>query len=173
MTSTCSICNGPFPAGRRATAPDGRPAHAICLGRDHGRDHGRRSDIPRAMTTERRHLTRELLASQAALLDDEDYAALDERPRTWGECADKTGPCPWVSCRHHLAIDVNPYTGSIKLNHPDIEPEDLEEPCALRIAAGGPLHLEQVGRALNITRERTRQLEQIGLRQLRRKAERL
>ncbi len=28
------------------------------------------------------------------------------RPRTRAECRDEARPCPWVSCRHHLAIDI-------------------------------------------------------------------
>lgn len=28
------------------------------------------------------------------------------RPRTRGECLGGYRPCPWVSCRHHLGVDV-------------------------------------------------------------------
>jgi len=123
----------------------------------------------RSLTVETRHLTRELLVSQAALLEPEDYAALADRPRTWGECAGDAGPCPWVSCRHHLYLDVSKI-GSIKLNFPDLQPEDMENPCALRLAAAGPQHLEEVGVRLNLTRERVRQIEGIALRKLSRRA---
>ncbi len=29
------------------------------------------------------------------------------RPKTRGECASGPRPCPWVSCRHHLYLDVD------------------------------------------------------------------
>lgn len=28
------------------------------------------------------------------------------RPRTLGECREEARPCPWVGCRHHLALEV-------------------------------------------------------------------
>lgn len=114
---------------------------------------------PRSSSTPTKHLTRELLASHAAFLEPEDFAALADRPKTWGECCESTGPCAFVSCKHHLYLDINPVTGSIKINYPDLEPEELEHPCALRIAATGGVTLEEVGVRLNLTRERVRQVE--------------
>ncbi len=118
-----------------------------------------------------KHLTRAFLDSQAALLDPDSIAALDERPRTWGDCREATGPCPWVGCRYNLYLDVNPDTGSIKLNFPDLEPGQLEQSCALRLAARGPLVLENIHRLLNVTRERVRQIEISALMQVRRGTE--
>ncbi len=34
------------------------------------------------------------------------------RPRTRAECIDGPRPCPWVSCRHHLALDVHEVEGT-------------------------------------------------------------
>ena len=34
-------------------------------------------------------------------------------------CQQDHRPCPWVACKHHLYLDVNPETGSIKMNFPD------------------------------------------------------
>lgn len=82
-----------------------------------------------------------------------------ERPRTRGDCKDGPRPCPWVGCRHHLYIEVNPETGSLKLNFPDLEVDELEHSCALDEADRGPETLEIVGRLMNVTRERMRQLE--------------
>jgi hypothetical protein len=92
-----------------------------------------------------------------------------ERPRSRGDCqhgphADR--PCPFVSCKHHLFIDVNDRTGSIKLNFPDLEVWDLRETCALDIADRGGITLEEVGEIMNLTRERIRQLETRGLAKL-------
>lgn len=90
----------------------------------------------------------------------------DERPRTRADCADGPRPCPWVGCRHHLYIEVNPTTGTLKLVHPDKEPWELEETCSLDVAERGGLTLEDTGRLLNVTRERMRQIEGIGLARL-------
>jgi hypothetical protein len=68
-------------------------------------------------------------------------------------------PCPHVSCRHHLYLDVSPRTGAIKLNVPDLEVWDLPTSCALDVAENGATTLEDVGGILNLTRERIRQLE--------------
>jgi hypothetical protein len=82
-----------------------------------------------------------------------------ERPQTRADCKDGPRPCPWVSCVHHLYLDVNPTTGAIKLNHPRLEVWDMKETCSLDVADRGPVTLEEVGELMNITRERTRQIE--------------
>jgi len=64
-----------------------------------------------------------------------------------------------VSCKHSLYLDVNPETGSIKLNYPDLEPWEIEHSCVLDLAESGGLTLEGVGDLLNLTRERIRQVE--------------
>jgi hypothetical protein len=90
-----------------------------------------------------------------------------ERPRTRAECLQDARPCPWVSCQHHLYLDVNPETGSIKLNYPDLEPWELAETCSLDVADRGGMALEAVGEVMNLTRERIRQIEVRGLLKLR------
>ncbi len=42
---------------------------------------------------------------------------LPPRPSTRAECADAPRPCPWVSCRFNLALEVTA-AGSIRLNGP-------------------------------------------------------
>ncbi len=88
------------------------------------------------------------------------------RPKTRSECLRMERPCLFVSCKHHLYLDVNPETGSIKLNFPDKEVWELSETCALDVAARGGLTLEEVGEILNLTRERIRQVEATGLQKL-------
>jgi hypothetical protein len=92
-----------------------------------------------------------------------------ERPRLRGDCQHgphAERPCPFVSCKHHLYLDVNDRTGSIKLNFPELEVWDLPETCALDIADRGGITLEEVGEIMNLTRERIRQLETRGLAKL-------
>lgn len=86
-----------------------------------------------------------------------------------GEHAER--PCPFVSCKHHLYLDVNVKTGSIKLNFPDLEVWELPETCALDVADDGGKTLDDVGALTNLTRERIRQLETKGLEKLRKLAE--
>jgi hypothetical protein len=90
-----------------------------------------------------------------------------ERPRTRAECKNEARPCPWVACKHHLYLDINPETGSIKINFPDLEPWEMENTCALDVAEQGSKTLEEIGVITNLTRERIRQVEVRGLLKLR------
>ena len=76
-------------------------------------------------------------------------------------------PCPFVSCSHHLYLDVNPASGAIKLNFPHLEVWEMKETCALDVADRGGITLEEVGEILNLTRERIRQVEVRGLGKMR------
>ncbi len=91
----------------------------------------------------------------------------EPRPRTRGECIGGARPCPWVGCRHHLYLDLNPETGSIKLNYPEDQPWELEESCSLDVAERGEHNLEDIGARMNLTRERIRQIEIRALTELR------
>ena len=86
-----------------------------------------------------------------------------ERPAKRADCFGHQRPCPFVTCKHHLYLDVNPETGSIKLNFPDLEVWEMKETCALDVADRGGITLEEVGEILNLTRERIRQVEVRGL----------
>ena len=91
------------------------------------------------------------------------------RPKTRAECvqgANALRPCPFVSCVHHLFLDVNPRSGAIKINFPDLEVHELAETCALDVADRGGVTLDEVGAAMNLVRERIRQLETKGIAQL-------
>lgn len=90
------------------------------------------------------------------------------RPQKRTECADGERPCPWISCRYHLAIDVNPLTGSIRVNHgADVDVEQMPETCVLDVAERGDHTLRDVASILYLTRERVRQIEAAALRKLR------
>ena len=113
----------------------------------------------RSKTIAMKRLTREELRIGALL-----YPALDvPRPMTRGECLQDERPCPWVSCKYHLYLDVNPETGSIKINFPDLEVWEMKHTCALDVAERSGITLEEVGDIMNLTRERVRQVEVRGL----------
>ena len=86
-----------------------------------------------------------------------------DRPLTRGDCANVPRPCPFVSCSAHLYLDVDPKSGSIKFNRPDLEVWEMEETCSLDVADRQGITLEEVGRWYNLTRERIRQVEVRGL----------
>lgn len=90
-----------------------------------------------------------------------------QRPACRSECMDTPRPCPFVSCSHHLFLDVNPETGAIKLNFPHLEVWEMAETCSLDVADRGGITLEEVGAILNLTRERIRQVEVRGLTRIR------
>lgn len=96
------------------------------------------------------------------------YPEIDdiERPHNRAECSDAPRPCPFVSCKHHLFLDVSARTGAIKLNFPDLEVWEMTETCALDVADRGGTTLEEVGAIMNLTRERIRQVEVKGLAKL-------
>lgn len=120
------------------------------------------------LTVPARALTRDERRAGAVLT-----APLDvERPRTRGDCAEGPRPCPWVSCAHHLYLDVNPDSGAIKLNFPDMEVWQMAESCALDVAERGGTTLEDVGGLLGLTKERARQVQFVALARLRRTTER-
>ena len=81
----------------------------------------------------------------------------ESRPKNRGECRTDQRPCPYVSCRYHLYLDVNTKNGSIKFNFPHLNVWELPASCALDVAEEGGLTLDEVGQLLNLTRERIRQ----------------
>ncbi len=93
-----------------------------------------------------------------------------DRPKTRGDCLHgphAERPCPFVSCKHHLYLDVNKDTGSIKMNFPDLEVWELTETCALDIADRGGVTLEEVGALTSRTRGRIQQVETRAIAKLR------
>ena len=113
----------------------------------------------RAKTIAIRRISKEELRREAEDLKGFTYA----RPLARTECKDGERPCPYVACKHHLYLDVNPRTGSIKFNFPNLELNEMKETCALDIADRGAITLEEIGEIMNLTRERVRQLEQSAL----------
>jgi hypothetical protein len=125
---------------------------------------GRRTR-PRSKTFAMKRLTIAEREIYAIMYPHDDVADVP-RPATRADCRGQARPCPWVACKHHLYLDINPLTGSIKINFPDLEPWELQHTCALDVAEAGALTLEEVGRITNLTRERIRQVEAHGLSKL-------
>jgi hypothetical protein len=123
----------------------------------------RRKRAIRAKTISVKRMTKRELELGRMLYPDVDEV---ERPRVRSECAEAMRPCPFVSCKHHLYLDVSARTGAIKLNFPDLEVWEMTETCALDVADRGGTTLEEVGAIMNLTRERIRQVEVKGLAKL-------
>jgi hypothetical protein len=121
------------------------------------RRRNRRRTRARSKTIAPRRLTKEEIRMKE-FLDTVKY----EKPKCRAECRNGLRPCPFVSCKYHLYLDVTE-SGSIKLNFPDLEVWEMEETCALDVAERGGITLEEVGEIMNLTRERIRQLEVRGL----------
>ena len=79
----------------------------------------------------------------------------------------KNGWCPLISCRYNLDLDQNTETGSITLNFPDLEPDEIPQSCALEVADEEGSTLLTVGTEMNLTRERSRNIESIALEKIR------
>lgn len=97
-------------------------------------------------------------------------AELALRPTTRADCLSGPRPCPWVSCRHHLYLEVRP-NGNLRLTWPGMEPEQLEHSCGLDVADRGAHTLEEVARILNLNDRRVLQLEQRAVRHLRKNSQ--
>jgi len=115
----------------------------------------RRKREIRARTISVKRMTKRELEIGRMLYPETDYY----KPRNRAECMDGPRPCPYVSCQHHLYLDVSARTGAIKLNFPDLEVWDMNETCALDVSDRGGTTLEDVGAIMNLTRERIRQVE--------------
>ncbi len=122
----------------------------------------RKRDVRARTISVKRMTKRELELGRMLYPDVEDII----KPKQRVECAGAERPCPFVSCKHHLYLDVSAKTGAIKLNFPDLEVWEMTETCALDVADKGGTTLEEVGAIMNLTRERIRQVEVKGLAKL-------
>jgi hypothetical protein len=145
--------SGSTPASEGALAVAVHPTEEAPVTREQRRS--RRKREVRARTISVKRMTKRELEIGRLLYPEHDY----EKPRTRSECVEGTRPCPYVSCKHHLFLDVSSRTGAIKLNFPDLEVWEMSETCALDIADRGGTTLEEVGAIMNLTRERIRQVE--------------
>ena len=118
-------------------------------------EHRRHRRSVRARTVPIKKLTRKIIADGAAK-----YPEVFDRPRTRADCIDGPRPCPYVACKYNLFLDINPDTGSIKFNFPDLAPSEMGDSCVLDAASRGGMTLDHIAIATNVSRERIRQLEE-------------
>lgn len=153
---------GALPSGDPASEPTTEGALALkaapntsatAITREQRRS--RRKREIRARTISVKRMTKRELEIGRMLYPETDYY----KPHMRAECVDGPRPCPYVSCQHHLYLDVSARTGAIKLNFPDLEVWEMNETCALDVADRGGTTLEDVGAIMNLTRERIRQVE--------------
>jgi hypothetical protein len=90
---------------------------------------------------------------------DSDEYWVPQKPKRRSECVDGPRPCPWVSCRYNLYLDIRA-DGVLRINFPDRDPEEMAFSCALDLAADGPRTLDQVAGLMGMSRERARQIEE-------------
>jgi hypothetical protein len=93
------------------------------------------------------------------VVTDEEAQRAAERPKTRSDCKDGPRPCPWVSCKYHLALEVTRF-GGLKHRFPGTELEDMPQTCLLDVTDEGPKGLDVVGYLMNIGKERVRQIEE-------------
>jgi len=113
-----------------------------------------RKATPRPITLNSKALTLEEMREGAELYNDEPVP----RPKTRGDCRDGIRPCPWVSCRYHLFLDVAENGRALKLNFPHLDVTEMRDSCALDVSERGGLDWQGVAEMLNVSHERARQI---------------
>ena len=126
----------------------------------------------RKVTISVARLSARAIAAGAVVYPVHKHALGEGRPRTYDECCavglGTRVPCPFVSCKHHLYLEVNQRSGSIALHRPDVEVVDMEHTCDRAVTDEGGAQLDRIAVAMGLTRERVRQLEERALRKIQR-----
>lgn len=174
----CPECGGSVWIGRRVGRVDGYSAehdhNALTRGVDIGTGRSGANAPTKATTNdERRDSVAERVVTADRYRGDDHRGEIASRVDGRGGAHDpsllmRCRPCAFVSCKHHMALDISPETGSIKINFPDLDPSEMMNSCSLDVADRGGLTLEEVGDMMNLTRERIRQIEVCGLLKLKR-----
>ena len=81
------------------------------------------------------------------------------RPKYRNDCLNGPRPCPFVSCKHHLYLDVSPNNGRLVVNHPGREVWELDQTCSLDIAERGGVTLEEISNLMGLEAGSIRQME--------------
>lgn len=108
---------------------------------------------------QRRILARQVRAERRERARRREPEIVDQTPHRLEECprmlreADgrrDEGPCPFVSCKHHLYADVTE-DGSLRVYRPALEPWELPDTCALDVACRGSHGFDVIGYHLGIS----------------------
>jgi predicted DNA-binding protein (UPF0251 family) len=91
-----------------------------------------------------------------------------ELPASRAECADLPRPCPMVSCRFHLLLDVAKDGRLYKTHQFDEHSADsvlsalesMQETCALDVAEWGGVYQEDAAKLMNMSRRWLDEVEQ-------------
>ena len=79
------------------------------------------------------------------------------RPRSRADCIDGPRPCPWVSCRYHLHLDlVSRGRQDELLENPSFEWGG--ESCALDVAERGPLTSREIAPLIGMSQSGCKEL---------------
>ena len=103
----------------------------------------------------------------------ESLPTVDDRPKTRKDCLDRElgtleNPCPYLSCKFHLALDVTPNGGILFMTEyvvktlddeggrevPEIDINSMDETCALHIADNGETPVEVMSEIVHLTNAR-------------------
>lgn len=127
----------------------------------------RKKQVRKAYTINIRRFSKRELERGRLEYPETDY----QKPRKRSDCTEGFNvmrPCPFVSCKHHLYLDVNEKNGSITLNFGrDSEVEQLVDTCGLDVAdRGGHSHVEAASK-VGLTGARGQQMERRALAKIR------
>lgn len=100
------------------------------------------------------------------------YLRFFKKPKTRGDCVNVQRPCPWVSCKYHLATNVKP-NGTLEYVYHSVSITDITESCALDVAEQGGLSSYDVGKYLNLSGQQIKNIEKEALKKLKKAAESL
>lgn len=89
-----------------------------------------------------------------------------QMPATRDGCANIPRPCPYVRCSMNNYLTTS--NGVVQRAYPNLEPWEIDPKwsCALDVADRGGATVEEIGRAINVTLERVRQIHAGALRKL-------
>lgn len=113
-----------------------------------------------------------VLQTRAERQADDQIKRDNPMPRHRSECRGGVRPCPHVQCEKHLYLDVTEL-GQIRINFPTMEPWEIPHSCSADLEEQDGLTLEEVGIAINLTRERVRQMLEAIVKKAKRRARQL
>jgi hypothetical protein len=116
--------------------------------------------VPRPRSIRCQKLTRREIAEGVRL-----QAYYGQRPTTRSQCVDVPRPCPFVSCRSNLYLDVTKQ-GWLKPNFPNLQPGEMKESCARDVAERGGVEMHELGPLLNLTQAGVAKIVDSGLRKV-------